>query len=168
MPRLPPPRFPQGMSPACFPTDRDTVPLPMNDFTDDTAVKIYLNRHSGTASDESATTEEGDTTTNTKSAQAETGGLRLRPHNLNTAGVTVPSECFSSPTFRFAHQLLIYPDDLPDDMVFEPLTEAIVFKNTIHDRPCPRTTHPRPPLPTSPRLCHTWAPMPPPRFPRGT
>jgi hypothetical protein len=109
--------------------------LPMNDFTDDTAVKIYLNRHSETASDESATTEEG-TTTNTESAQAdgETGGLRLRPQKLNIAGVAVTSERFSSPTFRFALQLLIYPDDLPDDMVFDPLTEAIVFKNTLRDR----------------------------------
>jgi hypothetical protein len=107
----------------------------MNDFTDDTAVKIYLNRHSETASDESATTE-GDITTNTESAQAdgETSGLRLRPHNLNTAGVTVSSERFSSPTFRFALQLFIYPDDLPDDMVFDHLTEAIVFKNTLRDR----------------------------------
>jgi hypothetical protein len=32
-------------------------------------------------------------------------------------------------------QLLIYPEDLPDVMVFDPLTEAIVFKHTLHDRP---------------------------------
>ena len=111
--------------------------LPMNDFTDDTAVKIYLNRHSESGSDESATAEEGDTSTNSESAQAdgENGGVRLRPHNLTIAGVTVASERFSSPTFRFALQILIYPDDLPDDMVFDPLTEAIVFKHTLRDRP---------------------------------
>lgn len=110
--------------------------LPMNDFTDDTAVKIYLNRHSESGSDESATAEEGDTLTNSESAQAdgENGGVRLRPHNLTISGVTVASERFSSPTFRFALQLLIYPDDLPDDMVFDPLTEAIVFKHTLRDR----------------------------------
>jgi hypothetical protein len=109
--------------------------LPMNDFTDDTAVKIYLNRRSESTSDE-GDTEEGDTTTNTESTQAdgETSGLRLRPQNLNTAGVIVNSERFSSPTFRFALQLLIYPDDLPDDMVFDPLTEAIVFKHNLRDR----------------------------------
>ena len=33
----------------------------MNDFTDDTAVKIYLNQRSESGSDESATAEEGDT-----------------------------------------------------------------------------------------------------------
>lgn len=111
--------------------------LPMNDFTDDTAVKIYLNRRSESDSDESATAEEGDTLTSSESAQAdgENGGARLRPPNLTIAGVTVASERFSSPTFRFALQLLIYPDDLPDDMVFDPLTEAIVFKHTLRDRP---------------------------------
>jgi len=110
--------------------------LPMNDFTDDTAVKIYLNRRSESASDEGGTVE-GDTATNNESTpgEGETGvRLRPRPHNLSTVGVSVPSERFSSPSFRFALQLLIYPDDLPDDMVFDPLTEAIVFKNTLRDR----------------------------------
>ena len=111
----------------------------MNDFTDDTAVKIYLNRHSESGSDESGTTEGDETTPNTETVpgDGETTGLRLRPrpHNLTTAGATVPSERFSSPSFRFALQLLIHPEDLPDDMVFDPLTEAIVFKNTLRDRP---------------------------------
>ena len=111
--------------------------LPMNDFTDDTAVKIYLNRHLGTGSDESLTAEEANTPTNSESAQTdrENGGVRLRPHNLTISGATVASERFSSPTFRFALQLLIYPDDLPDDMVFDPVTEAIVFKHSLRDRP---------------------------------
>ena len=107
--------------------------LPMNDFTDDTAVKIYLNRRSESASDEGGTTK-GDATTNNESVPGE-GEVRLRPrpHNVSTVGVSVPSERFSSPSFRFALQLLIYPDDLPDDMIFDPLTEAIVFKNTLRD-----------------------------------
>lgn len=29
----------------------------------------------------------------------------------------------------------MHRDDLPDDMVFDPLTETVVFKNTLHDRP---------------------------------
>ena len=38
---------------------------------------------------------------------------------------------------------MIYPDDLPDDMVFDPLTEAIAFKHAIHDRPqVPSSTAP--------------------------
>ena len=110
--------------------------LPMNDFTDDTGVAMHLKRRSESASDEGETIE-GDTTTNGYvPGDGETGEVRLspRPHNLSTVGVSVPSERSSSPSFRFALQLLIYPDDLPDDMVFDPLTEAIVFKNTLRDR----------------------------------
>ena len=40
-----------------------------------------------------------------------------------------------SPSVRFALKLLIYPVDLPDDMIFDPVTEAIVFKHTLRDRP---------------------------------
>ena len=44
---------------------------------------------------------------------------------------SVTPERFTSPTFRFALQVVIYPDDLPDDMAFHPSTEAIVFKDTL-------------------------------------
>jgi hypothetical protein len=66
----------------------------------------------------------------------EADGVRLspRPHNISTVGATGPSEGFSGHSFRFALQLLVYPDDLPHGMVFDPLTEAIVFKNTLRDR----------------------------------
>jgi hypothetical protein len=114
--------------------------LPMNDFTDDSAVKIYLNRRSESASDESATTEEGDAVMSAGSGHSdgENGGLRLRTQHLT--GTAVSSERFSSPSFRFALQLLIYPDDLPEDMVFDPVTEAIVFKHTLRDRSQAATT----------------------------
>jgi hypothetical protein len=107
--------------------------LPMNDFTDDTAVKIYLNRRSESGSDESATMDEGDSAISAESVPGDeqNSGLRLRTQYL---GASVSSERFSSPSFRFALQLMIYPDDLPDDMVFDPLTEAIVFKHTLRDR----------------------------------
>ncbi|KAF8271673.1 hypothetical protein EI94DRAFT_513009 [Lactarius quietus] len=107
--------------------------LPMNDFTDDTAVKIYLNRRAESGSEESVTMEEGDTTVSGESGPGDeqNSGLRLRTQYL---GASVASERFSSPSFRFALQLMIYPDDLPDDMVFDPLTEAIVFKHTLRDR----------------------------------
>ena len=54
---------------------------------------------------------------------------------INTgSSVTVTPERFTSPSYRFALQLSIHPEDLPDDMVFDPLTEAIVFKHTLRDR----------------------------------
>ncbi|KAI0269365.1 hypothetical protein BC834DRAFT_1017379 [Gloeopeniophorella convolvens] len=111
--------------------------LPMNDFTDDSAVKIYLNRRSDSGSEESAPAEDADAAATGGGAGGEDQGAAPlgRPQYLNSAGAAVSSERFSSPSFRFALKLVIYPDDLPDDMVFDPLTEAIVFKNTLRDRP---------------------------------
>jgi len=118
--------------------------LPMNDFTDDAQVRIYLNKRPESASDDGGVMEEGDPTSNKSvPGDVETGGFRplplppsRGPHNLSTVGVSVPSECFSGPSSHFALQLLIYQDDLPDDMVFNPLTdlEAIVIKDTLRNR----------------------------------
>ena len=112
--------------------------LSMNDFTDDSAVKFYLNRKGG---DHDLSLEgEGDETLLAESVHGEDPeSPRSKPQYLTvtptspTNGVT--PERFSSPSYRFPLQLVIYPDDLPDDMVFDPQTEAIVFKNTLRDRP---------------------------------
>ncbi|PIL36574.1 hypothetical protein GSI_00263 [Ganoderma sinense ZZ0214-1] len=109
--------------------------LSMNDFTDDSQVKFYLNRR-GHADERIA--EEGDDTLLAESVDGDTDSLRGRGHFLSvstTGGTTVPAERFSSPSFRFGLQLVVYPDDLPDDMVFDPQTEAIVFKHTLRNRP---------------------------------
>ncbi|KAG6331524.1 hypothetical protein ID866_7566 [Astraeus odoratus] len=99
--------------------------LSMNDFTDDSAVKFYLNKHRD--GEESSPTEEGD---ETLLAEPSRDSVEL----MAAAGFNVTPERFSSPTYRFALQLVIYPEDLPDDMVFDTLTEAIVFKNTPRER----------------------------------
>ncbi|TBU38000.1 hypothetical protein BD309DRAFT_1084333 [Dichomitus squalens] len=109
--------------------------LSMNDFTDDSQVKFYLNRRS--RADDSIG-DEGDDTLLAESVDGDTESTRGRGHFLSVStsgGNTVPPERFSSPSFRFGLQLVIYPDDLPDDMVFDPQTEAIVFKNTLRNRP---------------------------------
>jgi hypothetical protein len=109
--------------------------LPMNDFTDDSAVKFYLNRKRGDK-DESVTGDEADETLLAESADEDTASPRTNHFlSINSSGTSVGSERFSSPSIRFALQLVIHPEDLPDDMVFDPLTEAIVFKDTLRDRP---------------------------------
>ena len=109
--------------------------LPMNDFTDDSAVKFYLNRRRGER-DESVTGDEADDTLMAESIDEDISSPRSNHFlTINTSGAMVTPERFSSPSFRFALQLAIHPEDLPDDMVFDPLTEAIVFKNTLRDRP---------------------------------
>lgn len=117
--------------------------LPMNDFTDDSAVKFYLNRRRGDSED-SITGDEGDETLMAESMNDEDIVSPRSNHflTINTSSTTVTPERFSSPSFRFALQLVIHPEDLPDDMVFDPLTEAIVFKNTLRDRPTNAATSP--------------------------
>ncbi|KAF9498334.1 hypothetical protein BDN71DRAFT_1443663 [Pleurotus eryngii] len=113
--------------------------LPMNDFTDDSAVKFYLNRRnedgssedefSGLLGDETLVAE-----TSFGSGEAEAHLSPLRSQYLSV-GNNVTPERFSSPSYRFALQMVIYPEDLPEDMAFDPLTEAIVPKETLRGRP---------------------------------
>lgn len=110
--------------------------LSMNDFTDDSAVKFYLNM-SGPERDGDLNGDEGDETMLAESIYDEdTGSPRSGNQYLtiNTGAAAVTPERFSSPSYRFALQLAIHPEDLPDDLVFDPLTEAIVFKHTLRDR----------------------------------
>lgn len=111
--------------------------LPMNDFTDDSAVKFYLNRKSEGNVDTSSNGHEGDDTliANTTLSESDYG------HNLTspTRGqfLSGTNERFSSPSARFAIQLVIYAEDLPDDMQFHPQTEAIVLKSSLTDPNAP-------------------------------
>lgn len=108
--------------------------LSMNDFTDDSAVKFYLNRKGDESRDSSLLGEDGDVTLMADQTQDSMDTSRSQFLSVASSPNSVNADRFSSPSFRFALQLVIYPDDLPDDMVFDPVTEAIVFKNTLRDR----------------------------------
>lgn len=106
--------------------------LAMNDFTDDSAVKFYLNRRPREGETESPDgMGEEDITLIAEGPITE----EPRPQYLSAAPISPAQDRFSSPAHRFPMQLSIYPDDLPEDMVFDTQTEAIVFKSTIKDRP---------------------------------
>lgn len=106
--------------------------LAMNDFTDDSAVKFYLNRRLREGETESPDElDEEDVTLIAEGPITE----EPRPQYLTATPQSPAQERFSSPGHRFSMQVLIYPDDLPDDMAFDTQTEAIVFKNTVKDRP---------------------------------
>lgn len=105
--------------------------LSMNDFTDDSAVKFYLNKRGVDGKESFLAEEDEDGTIYAESTRDTIEGVSI---SSSSSGANVTPERFSSPSLRFAMQLVIYPDDLPDDMVFDPLTEAIVFKNTLKDR----------------------------------
>ena len=109
--------------------------LSMNDFTDDSAVKFYLNRKVGPHDDEYG--EEGDDTLLAESTQDDDESSRGSGPFLSVmtaGGSSVAAERFTSPSIKFSLLLVIHPEDLPDDMVFDPQTEAIIFKSSLRDR----------------------------------
>jgi hypothetical protein len=123
--------------------------LPMNDFTDDSAVKFYLNRKGEEGQDDSSNGHEGDETLIAESTASHGGEFGMQQQMMSSPisrtfgmGVNVTSERFTSPSFRFPLQLVIYPVDLPDDMVFHPTTEAIVFKDTLRESNASTITSP--------------------------
>ena len=115
--------------------------LSMNDFTDDSAVKFYLNRR-GDGIDESMNGHEGDDTIIADTSHGESEMMSPQKSQFLNIGSNATSERFSSPSIRFALQVVIYADDLPDDMQFHPSTEAIVAKNSLTDPNMPVTVSP--------------------------
>lgn len=136
--------------------------LPMNDFTDDSQVKFYLNRRVGVGI-EGVTVEEEDMEVGEVTGREEMeevnvtfdgnpeirGGELGGEHQTSILGTgieqspTMTKKPFltvstdhvyhgprfpPSPTIRFAVQLVIRKEDLPDNLMFHPTTEAIVSK----------------------------------------
>ncbi|KAK7056228.1 protein phosphatase regulator [Paramarasmius palmivorus] len=132
--------------------------LPMNDFTDDSAVKFYLHRkgaeHEDNGDEDDGADglgyrdeEDADETliaadTSISSSVAEHDASISSP-STSTRLLVPPhaTERLSSPSARFALQLVIHQEDLPDDMVFDTVTEAIIFKGTVRDREGKRHSH---------------------------
>lgn len=108
--------------------------LSMNDFSDDSAVKIYLNRRRGDSGDDSMSGHEGDDTLTGDISHGEVPdmlpGGKSNYLSVLTSGNVTP-ERFTSPSIRFPVQVVIYSEDVPEDMQFHPTTEAIVLKSTV-------------------------------------
>ena len=119
--------------------------LSMNDFADDSAVKFYLNRKGEAGTDDSMTGHDGDDTLTADTSHGAIEGLvGLKSAYLtaSTAGANFTPERFTSPSIRFAVQVVIYAEDLPDDMQFHPQTEAIVLKSSLTDPNAPVVVSP--------------------------
>ncbi|CAE6433116.1 unnamed protein product [Rhizoctonia solani] len=129
-----------------------------NDFADDSAVKFYLNRKPSPRSGDGLSPPQGieedvtlraeeiydgtvggaekDDDTDTLRGSISNGTATTRPHLSVSAASqgSVPPERFTSPSARFSVQVVIYPEDLPEGMVFDPHTEAIVPRTTLQHR----------------------------------
>ena len=108
--------------------------LPMNDFTDDSAVKFYLNRVGGGDGLAYDDEDEGVAADISSSSADSVTNSFLSSSGTGISGQVVGSERFTTPSVRFAMQVVIYPEELPDNMVFDPHTEVIVFKETLRER----------------------------------
>ena len=116
--------------------------LSMNDFTDDSAVKFYLNRKNDNSLDDSMNSHEGDETliavsSHDDSLEVHQGSRQHITVSTQGPNVTSERERFTSPSIRFPLQLVIYAEDLPEDMQFHPTTEAIVYKSALSEPSAP-------------------------------
>ncbi|KDE02946.1 hypothetical protein, variant [Microbotryum lychnidis-dioicae p1A1 Lamole] len=116
--------------------------LGMNDWSDDSAVKFYLNRRRPRTRDATlngtlAKLEASSTTSPIEKAGPSTTDLlspssdRLKP---NADLLSVDLTASASPSFRFAARITIHPQDLPETVVFDPQSNAIIPRSVLTDR----------------------------------
>lgn len=103
--------------------------LHMNDFTDDSSVKFYLNRKRKGLDDGSSGHGDDDTIKADNSFTSESDSSSAQKYNSSSSSI----DRFTSTSIRFPLQVVIYSEDLPDDMQFHPTTEAIVYKSSLPD-----------------------------------
>ena len=97
--------------------------LGMNDWSDDSAVKFYLNRRLPASADMTL----DESTSRTSFSEHDS----LTADSLTSS--TLPSTN-SQTSYRFAVRLLIHPSDLPENVVFDPQSNAIIPKNVLQER----------------------------------
>ena len=105
--------------------------LRMSDFSDDSAVKLFVNKRTPDEIVKSRAPSEGG-------ERISEDGLFFEPNRLSATGSILdkgPAPGMpSSPMLRFAIKLIIHPEDLPESMVFDPSSPAIIPKSTLSDR----------------------------------
>lgn len=130
--------------------------LGMNDFSDDSAVKIYLNRRDHAEppagagmgasglngqrallpqiTEDAPGVHASDDEAQNRSGGTGTAKSRYNPHLTVSTGSASSPERFTSPSAKFTIQLIIRPADLPESSAFDPSSEAIIPKSVLRDR----------------------------------
>jgi hypothetical protein len=99
--------------------------LGMNDWSDDSAVKFYLNRRLPSSSDPALDESTGRTSFSERES--------ISADSITTSTLTPPTSS-SSTSYRFAVRLLIHPADLPENVVFDPQSSAIIPREVLQER----------------------------------
>lgn len=116
-----------------------------NDFSDDHNVKFYLHRRTQNAGDSTLSTRDSNAFGDVSSSAglSPKGGAILQLSNESNADGTRssgqlldPNDSINNGTqfHRFPLRLLIFPSDLPEGMVFDPQTNALVPKKVLDTR----------------------------------
>lgn len=104
------------------------------DFSDDTAVKLYINRYPAKAIPDRmlSTIQEDNQLDESDSATI----MSPSPRDSQLSGITGPSDVHSAAAHpgRFAARVQIHPADLPDNLVFDPNSNAIIPRQVLHER----------------------------------
>ncbi|GAA6005122.1 hypothetical protein JCM11491_002584 [Sporobolomyces phaffii] len=95
--------------------------LGMNDWSDDSAVKFYLNRRLPPSTDAALDESTGRTSFSER-------------ESISADSITTGSLNPSSTSYRFAVRLLIHPSDLPENVVFDPQSNAIIPRHVLQER----------------------------------
>lgn len=102
--------------------------LNMSDFSDDHAVKLFLYRRTGRSAPSASSHgqfEDADADTSRRSS-----ALTVTPADSN---LVTPRQSVT-PNMRFALKITINSTDLPDGLVFDPSSQAILPKAALSDR----------------------------------
>ncbi|GAA5998355.1 protein phosphatase regulator BUD14 [Rhodotorula paludigena] len=102
----------------------------VNDWSDDSAVKFYLHRRGSPSSPLVGTAPEDNGQDTSLSAQSV--GDETASDHTATPQLGGPSS--ASPSYRFAVRLLIHPSDLPENVVFDPASNAIIPRAVLAER----------------------------------
>lgn len=105
-----------------------------NDFSDDHAVKFYLHkRRFDTTSNLSSADQSYTLEASTLSAANSSADSQQRVSQASTMSADT-SDTIQASSARFALRLLIFPSDLPEGIVFDPQTNALIPQRTLMER----------------------------------
>lgn len=105
--------------------------LRMSDFSDDSNVKLYINKRSARVLSTSKRSSDSSST-GTITGRRMSDDLRLDANRLS--GLSMADKLQSGPLARFAVKIVIHPSDLPDSMAFDPFSHSLIAKSTLADR----------------------------------